>query len=474
MARVHRDRRRRGDAALRVDLNGATEAAIGAQAGVSQAELDALQPRLVEQLARVQAERERNLKPFLDLPYQRAAVEETLALAERLRATTDCFVVLGAGGSALGARAIAGALAPGAGGGGRPELVVADNVDPRSIAMLLDRLDLRRTVFNVVSKSGETAETMALFLVMRERLLRELGALEYARHLVVTTDAESGSLRQIVNDEGFVAMDYPAAVGGRFSVLSPVHLLPAALLDVDIAQLLDGAAAMDERCRRGDVATNPAAQLAAMRYLLDVLHGVQVAVMMPYAERLAAFSEWWRELWAGCLGKRVEDDGAEVAVGQTPVPALGASDQHSQLQLYCDGPADKLVTFLRVEDHGTRIEVPNSYTDLDDVAYLGGQTLGDLLNMEQRATELALGRRGRPTITLSLPEINPYVMGQLFYLAELEAVLAASLLGADPCTQPAVEEIKRLVFALGGKPGFEAERGEAERWLAAKQPRYVL
>jgi glucose-6-phosphate isomerase len=231
---------------------------------------------------------------------------------------------------------------------------------------------------------------------------------------------------------------------------------------------------MDERCKRPEPEANPAARLAAVRYLLDTLHGIQTAVLMPYSERLVAVADWWRQLWAESLGKRVERDGGVVSIGQTPVMAVGAADQHSQLQLFLHGPADKLVTFLRVEDHGARVEVPKSYPDIADVGYLGGHTLGDLLNMEQRATEMALARRSRPTLTITLPEVSAHVMGQLFYLMELEAVLTAALFGVDPYGQPGIEETKRLIFGLAGKPGFEEERADAERWLAAKQGRLVL
>jgi glucose-6-phosphate isomerase len=476
MANAHRRRRKREDAIVRVDLNGAMEHAIGAESGLSQRELATLKPRLVAAIEQLQEERARGLRPFLDLPYQRSALDETLVLAEELRHDLEWFVMLGIGGSALGARAIGTALAPGGGhgGGGRIGLVVADNIDPRSLAALLDNLDLRRTVFNVVSKSGETAETVAQFLVVRERLLRELGAVDYARHLLITTDADGGSLRQIVNDEGFTATSFPAGVGGRYSVLSSVHLLPAALLDVDVAALLDGAAAMDERVKTTTIEENPAAMLAAVRYLLDTLHGASIAVLMPYTDCLSAFASWWCELWAESLGKRLERDGTVLAIGQTPVRALGATDQHSQVQLYADGPADKVVTFVRVEEHGTRVEIPRSYPDIEDVAYLGGHTLGDLLNMEQRATELALQKRGRPTLTIEMPALTAFTLGQLFYLMEVETALACALYGVDPYNQPGIEEGKRLTFGLAGKPGFEAEQREVEAWCSQKKPDLVV
>lgn len=476
MAQSYRGRRRPEADTVRIDLNGVFAAAIGNPSGVHDEELAGLEPRLRAAIAELQDERAQGLRPFLDLPTERAELGEVLALADRLRDEVDCFVLLGTGGSARGARALAGALAPEMQQPGRRgvRLVVADNIDPASFVRLLDELDLSRTVFNVVSKSGETAETMAQFLVVRERLLREFGAVDYVQHLLITTDADSGSLRQIVNDEGFPATAFPGGVGGRFSALSSVHLLPAALLGVDVEQILDGAAEMDERCRIEDPALNPAARLAGVRYLLDTLHGIPTAVMMPYCDRLVPLADWWCQLWAESLGKRVERDGGKLSIGQTPVRAIGAADQHSQMQLYLDGPADKVVTFLRVDDHGVQVEIPRSYPDLDAVAYLGGRELGELLGMEQRAMELALQKRGRPTITFEIPRLTPHTVGQLVYLMQVETALTAALFGIDPYNQPAVEEGKRLTFGLAGKAGFEGEREEIERWLAAKLPERVV
>jgi glucose-6-phosphate isomerase len=476
MAQTFRGRKRQQPEPVRIDLNGVFASTIGAASGIHPEELTTLRPRLAAAIETLQSERAQGLHPFLDLPHEREALGEMLSLAEQLRDDVDSFVVLGIGGSARGARAMAGALAGEVASGkrGGPRLIVADNIDPASFASLLDELDLSRTVFNVVSKSGETSETMAQFLIVRERLLRELGAVDYVKHILVTTDPDGGSLRQIVNDEGFPSTSFPGGVSGRFSALSSVHLLPVALLGIDVEQILDGAAAMDARCRTLDPEQNPAALLAGVRYLLDVLHGVPTAVLMPYCDRLVPLADWWCQLWAESLGKRVERNGGRLSIGQTPVRAIGAADQHSQMQLYLDGPADKVITFVRVADAGVALEIPRSYPDLEDVAYLGGHELGELLVMEQRAMELALNKRGRPTIAIEVPRLTPYTVGQLVYLMEVETVLTAALFGIDPFNQPAVEEGKRLTFGLAGKPGYEEERAEIERWLAAKLPERVV
>ena len=476
MAQTFRGRRRQEPEPVRIDLNGVFASTIGAGSGIHPEELATLRPRLASAIATLQSERAQGLHPFLDLPQERDALGEMLSMADQLRDDVEHFVVLGIGGSARGARALAAALDATPRGKKRdaPELIVADNIDPASFARLLDELDLSRTVFNVISKSGETSETMAQFLIVRERLLRELGAMDYVKHIIVTTDAESGSLRQIVNDEGFPSTSFPGGVSGRFSALSSVHLLPVALLGIDVEQILDGAAFMDQRCRDADPEKNPAALLAGVRYLLDVLHGVPTAVLMPYSDRLVPLADWWCQLWAESLGKRVERDGGRLSIGQTPVRAIGAADQHSQMQLYLDGPADKVITFVRVADAGVQLEIPRSYPDLVDVAYLGGHELGELLVMEQRAMELALNKRGRPTIAIEMPHLTPFTIGQLVYLMEVETALTASLFGIDPFNQPAVEEGKRLTFGLAGKPGYEDEREEVERWLAAKLPERVV
>src|SRR5207253_8765685 len=266
------------------------------------------------------------------------------------------LVVLGIGGSALGIRALAGALA---GEGSAVRIVVADSIDPETFGPLLARLDLRRTLFNVVSKSGETAETIAQFMIVRDRLMHELGAVDYKRHLVVTTDARQGSLRQIVNDEGFQELVIPEGVDGRFSVLTAVGLFPAAAAGVDVEELLAGAASMDERSKAAATPlADPPLALGGLLWQLATSRQKTIVVLMAYCERLAATADWFCQLWAESLGKAVDLDGRTVEWGQTPVGALGTSDQHSQLQLYLEGPRDKAVVFLRLEDHGTNIDVP--------------------------------------------------------------------------------------------------------------------
>jgi glucose-6-phosphate isomerase len=456
---------------VRLDLNGLLAAAVGAD-GLGPGELEELEPTLARVREEIAERRAAGALAFADLPHRKEDVRQVLEAAAGVRSEFDTLVVLGIGGSALGARALAGALADEASG---IRVLVVDAIDPDTFGRLLGRLDVRRTVFNVISKSGETAETMAQFLVVRDRLLRELGAVDYKNHLIVTTDAKQGAMRQIVNDEGFRSLPIPGGVGGRFSVLTPVGLFPAAAAGIDVQGLLAGAAQMDERGKAATTAlADPPFALAGVLWLLATRHAKSMIVLMPYCERLAAAGDWFCQLWAESLGKAQALDGRTIEWGHTPVRALGPADQHSQLQLFVEGPRDKVVVFLRVEDHGAVVDVPASYQDLESVGYLGGHTLGELLNAEQHATELALVKRGRPCATMTLPALNAFTLGQVLYMLEMTTVTVGALAGIDPFGQPGVEQGKQLTYGLMGRAGFESARQEVEAWLARKDARFVL
>jgi glucose-6-phosphate isomerase len=476
MAGGYRQKRWREAERLRVDVNAMMAHMVAG--GIEEAELAALVPRLADAHASLTRQRRAGLSPFAELPYARAELKRTLALAGEVRGEFDDLVVLGIGGSALGTRALYHALRPIDHAwhpvvDGEMRVHVADTVDPASFAALLARLDLRRTLFNVISKSGDTPETMSQFLIVRDALLRDLGAVAYTRHIVVTTDAAHGTLRQIVNDEGFRALAVPAQVSGRFSVLSAVSLFPAACAGIDIAEVLAGAADTDERCRDADPWGNPALLQAGVLHL-SAQKGRGVVVLMPYSEPLRAMGPWFCQLWAETLGKARGLDDAVVHRGVTPIAAIGPSDQHAQLQLWVEGPDDKTIVFVRVEDHGAELTVPKGYEDLESVSYLGGAGLGALVNMEQQATELALAKAGRPSATIVCPRVRGFTLGQLVYLLEIEAVVMADLLAVDPFTQPGLEEGKQLTYGLMGRAGSEGRRAEVQRWVTGKEVRYVV
>jgi glucose-6-phosphate isomerase len=440
---------------------------------VTDAEWDEAAGRFRGAHAAVMGKHARGTLGFIDLPEDQALLAQTLDYVERMRGRFTDVVVLGIGGSALGPIALRTALRPFGWNGlgselrhGLPRLHVLDNVDPDTILATMGTLDLEMTLFLVISKSGGTAETMAQYLLVRGALDRSLGK-SATHHLVFVTDPAKGSLRPIAVREQIAALDIPPNVGGRFSVLSPVGLLPAALIGIDVAALLAGAADMRRRCAEGELAGNVAGAFAVLQWLAHARHGKSVHVLMPYADPLRDFAAWFVQLWAESLGK-IRPDG--VSVGPTPVPALGATDQHSQVQLFMEGPADKTVTFLAVAGREARGEIPALHADVPDLAYLGGHTLGALLDIERRATAGALAARGRPNMTLTLDAVDPWHVGGLIFLLELATAYAGELYGVDAFDQPGVELGKRFTYGMMGRPGFEEARAEYER-LPVSDPR---
>jgi glucose-6-phosphate isomerase len=407
---------------------------------------------------------------FLELPDHRALHEQTLQYVKRARARqgedrlTD-VVVLGIGGSALGPIALRTALRPpqwnlldDAARGGNPRLHVLDNVDPINISALLSRLDLRKSLFLVTSKSGGTAETMSQYLVVRGRLDEELGEGGARDRLVFVTDPEKGALRAIARKEGIAALDIPANVGGRFSVLTPVGVLPAALIGIDTFDLLAGAADMRTQCASGTLQKNMAGAFAALQYLSDTAHGRHIDVLMPYSDALRDMAAWFVQLWAESLGKHREP--GDTGVGPTPLAALGATDQHSQVQLFMEGPPDKTVTFIAVEQVSDDVVIPRIHQDIPELAYLGGHRLGELLDIERRATAGALARRNRPNMTLELETVDPFHVGALFMFLELATAYAGELYGVNAFDQPGVELGKQFTYAMLGRADAEQARQE--------------
>ena len=416
---------------------------------------------------RVERARRRGSMDFLDLPRAAEATARIRRAAAGLPGRFDDLVVLGIGGSALGTRMLRDALGdgvpvPGARGvgGPHPGLHVADNIDPHSIGTLLDRLDMRRTFFNVVSKSGSTTETLAQYLVVAERLTREVGPGRAREHLLFTTDPERGPLRALAEAAGIATLPVPRNVGGRFSVLSAVGLFPAAAAGLDVTAVLRGAARMEKRCRTDELVRNPAGVVATLLYRADVECGQRVHVFMPYCDRLRSFALWVQQLWGESLGKAAGLDGRPAATGPTPLPAAGATDQHSLLQLFMEGPADKVVCFVTVDAADDPIPIGNAPSSLPAFEFPEGHTLNHLITVEHAATAAALRTGGRPNLTVRLAKLDAEALGELILLFQAATVYAGFLYGVDPLTQPGVELGKRYVHGLLGRSGHHPPRME--------------
>ena len=458
---------------IRLDFSNMMAAAVGG--GVSEELWAGAAERFRAAHAAVAASHAEGVLGFLVRPDDARLHDAVRAYAGRVRGRYDDVVVLGIGGSALGPIALRTALRPPGWNalpaeerGGQPRLHVLDNVDPRTIAALLDGLALPRALFVVTSKSGGTAETMAQFLVVAGRL-RDAG-LPAAEHVVFVTDPEKGALRTLARAEGIPALDIPPNVGGRFSVLTPVGLLPAAVVGIDTGELLAGAADMRTRCAPARLAENPAGAFAVLQWLADTQLGKNTHVLMPYSDALRDMADWFVQLWAESLGK-VGRDGE--GVGPTPLAALGATDQHSQVQLFMEGPANKTVTFVAVAGPALDVTIPSLHGDVPELAYLGGHTLFELLDIERRATAGALARRGRPNMTLTLDAVDAWHLGGLFMLLELATVYAGELYGVNPLDQPGVELGKQFTYAMLGRADAGAARAEWER-LPRPDPRWRL
>ncbi len=448
---------------LRVDINNMMSDRLGNR-GIYRREVDALQSRIDAAIAGMKAKR--GSMKWRELPYnQEDVVKSVLATAEDIREQFDNFVVLGIGGSALGPTAIQQALnhlhyndLPRERRAG-PRLFVEDNVDPERMCALLDIIDVERTAFNVISKSGGTSETMSQLLIISNLLHERLGA-DISSHLFATTSADSGHLLKIARMENLKIFVIPDGVGGRFSELCPVGLLAAAVCGIDIREMLSGAAFMDGICdQQRDVWRNPAFISATLQFIA-MQRGCNISVLMPYADSLKYMSDWYAQLWAESLGKRVDNSGHTVNVGQTPVKALGVTDQHSQVQLYTEGPFDKVITFLGVDRYRAEMMISDGYFDVPDVSFLCGHTQNELIAAEQRATEYAVMKSGHLSNTIILPEVNAFTVGELLMLFELTTAFAGELLDINAFDQPGVEAGKQATYALLGRPGFDEKRAE--------------
>lgn len=441
---------------LRIDYRNVLQDQVG-PAGYAVSQLEQVGAAAGQAVRQIKAEQAKRL--YRRLPFNDQMLNQVLSFRDRLVVRCTNLVVLGIGGSALGNIALHRALRPPfynlmtADKRGGPRLFVMDNIDPATLTNLLDLLDgeLDRTVFNVISKSGETAETAAQFLIVRSLLKRRFGG-NYSDRVVAITDAKSGTMRTIADDEGYATLPVPDGVGGRFTVLSAVGLFSAAMCGIDVAAMLAGAREMAARVEADRWRENPAAVLAAV-HKAAYDRQQRTCVMMPYADSLVGLADWFRQLWAESLGKATDLAGQIVNAGQTPITALGATDQHSQLQLYREGPFDKLFTFQEVADHGARVTIPGDFPNDPALGTLGGNDIGKLLAAEKRATEYALCVSGRPNMTVLWPRVDAAHVGQWLYLHEMATSIMGVMLNINAYDQPAVELGKLAAYGLLGRQG---------------------
>lgn len=434
---------------LRLDFSCMTGKTIG-RGGISGKQLDVLKAK-AHRIHKKIVSRSMKELAFLDLPQQDTS--EIKKTASWIKQNCEDFILLGIGGSALGPRAILEALSPLHNLDKKPRVFIYDNVDPRTLNRILSTINLKNTAVNVITKSGSTAETMASFMILWEKL--SSAGSNPSERIIATTDPSEGSLRKIANEKNLKTLSIPKGVGGRYSVLSPVGLLLAEVIGMDSDKILKGAKDMQEKCADKELSENPAYLFGSLLYLMKKHNKRSINVIVPYADGLKPMGEWFCQLWAESLGKQGK--------GLTPYPSLGTTDQHSQLQLWMQGPQDKVVVFIRVEDYAVDVQIPDIFSDIDDLNYLGRHKLSELIKAEQKSTELALTKIKRPSMTITIPAIDEYHIGQLFHFFEIAAAFTGFLCDINPFNQPGVEQGKNFTYAMMGRKGFEAKRKEAEK-----------
>lgn len=415
---------------------------VGRASGLARPAFEGQKKHLAAYLKKIAAH-ERGFYSAIDDSYTQEKIER---FSKKNHRRYRDIVVLGIGGSALGTicltRALTHLYSHELSLRRLARLHVLDNVDPAQIREIQDAIDLKRTLFVVVSKSGGTPETLSQYFYFRN--LVQKSGLKRHRHFVHVTDPVRGFLRQIADEDGIASFGVPEDVGGRFSVLTAVGLLPAALVGITIRDILRGARDMRASFLSTSFRKNLPFQLAAAQYLL-AKKGRDINVLMPYAQKLESLADWYRQLLAESIGKGGR--------GITPVGALGVTDQHSQIQLYMDGPPDKLVMFLEPQDRGKRLFIPNPYPKEETTAFLKKTTFADLMHAEKRATEMALGEAGHPSLTIEIGRVDAYHLGELFMFFEGATAFLGEFFGINAFDQPGVERGKKLTKKLLAKKG---------------------
>jgi len=437
----------------RQDISGCLLERIGAL-GLGAGELGAFLERTRPSLDRLRDQHAKGSEPLLAISARRDDLKALTPLAEEFRRFGH-VVVLGIGGSSLGGQTLYALADRGFGPKpGAPRLHFMENIDPGSFEALLRNIDLTRTGVIVISKSGGTAEPLAQFGIVLEALRGAVGKKSAAERCLALTEAKDNVLRRLARRESIRLVDHDPDIGGRFSVLSNVGVLPALIAGLDAEALRRGAeAVLSETLAAKTPRAAPAAMGAAVSVGLAELHSLRTAVLMPYADQLAYFGLWYRQLWAESLGKNGK--------GTTPIRAVGVVDQHSQLQLYLDGPADKMFTVVMLDQAGKGGRVPDDLMADPELAYLKGRTMGDLLEAEQQATAESLMQRGRPTRVIRLDRLDEEHLGALFMHFILETLIAADLFGVPAFGQPAVEQGKVLARRYLGEMGKAGAKSPA-------------
>ncbi|MEK7545742.1 MAG: glucose-6-phosphate isomerase [Patescibacteria group bacterium] len=442
--------------ALRYDFLNMMRNRVGAE-GAAPEEVQALAGRLEIARRALKERKAGGTLGFFDVPKRRPSLEAMRAALRKLDKEIGTLVVVGIGGSLLGAQAVYAALdglETATRGSRKLKLVFAgDSTDPRAVRDVIDGVDWKRAAVNVISKSGDTIEPMSVFVLLRERLVKAVGRKKAAERVIATTDAAKGTLREIAAREGYATLPVPEDVGGRFSVFTEVGAFPLLGAGINVDELWKGAAAEDASFWKTPPLKNVPMLFAGLQWLL-YRRGKSVSVLMPYAKRLQLVGQWYRQLWAESLGKKSDRHRNRVYTGPTPVAAVGPADQHSQIQLYNEGPSDKIVTFIEIDDFGCDERLPEPWPDIEGVSYFAGRTLKEIAHIERQATAEALAENRRPNGVLQMPDLSGKSLGGLLQALMTATAIAGELWDVNAFDQPGVEAGKRNMYGLMGRKGY--------------------
>jgi glucose-6-phosphate isomerase len=382
---------------------------------------------------------------FFDLPDQTEKVHqiEKLVTQFKQKGYSD-FIQIGIGGSSLGAKCILESVHDRA-DGLSPRFHFLDNSDPDLLSSVLYKIDLKHSLFFVVTKSGGTMETLGNLMGVVSAL-KEAGIEEAAwkNHLVVSTDPEKGDLRKFAHRLGLEILDIPSNVGGRFSALTPVGLFPAQMAGIDCRELMKGALQVRSSCMMNQIEQNPVLQLGGLLYLHAKEFQRNQTVLMPYSSFMREFAHWFVQLWAESLGKKGQ--------GLSPVDSIGATDQHSQLQLFSEGADERVLGFIDIENYASDTKLGEEelnsslFDNLEAFKRLSGSSLSKLIKAESAGTQDALAHRGRPSFRIQIPDRSPSSIGQCLFFFETLTAFTGFLFEINPFDQPGVEESKKLAL----------------------------
>ncbi|QWR78249.1 glucose-6-phosphate isomerase [Candidatus Magnetomonas plexicatena] len=436
---------------LEVYFGNMLEEVIG-EKGLSLSQIEGIREKVLSAHKQIEERKWKELA-FLDLGSQKTT--EIKKIARNIRETSEHFVILGIGGSAIGPRAILESLSPLHNYRGKPKIHIFDNIDPRTIATMLEVIDPAKTTVNVVTKSGNTAETIATFMLLWDKIEKAVGS-DVVNRFILTTNPEKGIIRSLIKEYNIKNLEIPTTIVGRYSVLT-TGLLLAEVAGISSDELLRGAYEITEKCKSGELWENPAYIFSSLLYLMSTEEGRNINVIMPYADGLKAFSDWFCQLWAESLGK--------LGFGITPYPSVGTTDQHSQLQLWMEGPEDKVVIFIKIKDYGRDIMIPMVLSDKEGFNCLAGRSLNELMSTALQSTEHSLSNASKPNVTIAIPILDAYHVGQLFQFFEIATAFLGFLFGVNPFNQPWVETGKNNLYGALGKPGFQTRNEQIEKML---------